>query len=125
MAQVTVTIAGKTYRMACEDGQEEHLFGLAGRLDGTIDNLRKVFGEIGDQRLTVMSAITVLDQLAEAEQRLNNLEAQVASLKADRARMEEQRNALESRLAASVLQAAHRIDSLADTLVPAQSPHTD
>ena len=33
MAQVNVTISGKTYRMACDDGQEEHLTGLAERLD--------------------------------------------------------------------------------------------
>ena len=51
MSQVTVTIAGKTYRMACDDGQEEHLYGLASRLDAIINEIRGVFGEIGDQRL--------------------------------------------------------------------------
>ena len=51
MAQVNVTINGKVYRMACEDGQEGHLQGLAARLDQMIDQLRGSFGEIGDQRL--------------------------------------------------------------------------
>ncbi|MBN8999629.1 MAG: cell division protein ZapA, partial [Rhizobiales bacterium] len=58
MAQVNVTINGKIYRMACDDGQEAHLESLAERLNETIDRLRGSFGEIGDQRLTVMAAIT-------------------------------------------------------------------
>ena len=33
MAQVTVTIDGKAYRMACEEGQEAHLTDLAGRFE--------------------------------------------------------------------------------------------
>ena len=55
MPQVNVTINGKVYRMACDDGQEAHLEGLAERLNVTIDRLRQSFGEIGDQRLTVMA----------------------------------------------------------------------
>ena len=65
MAQVNVTISGKTYRMACEDGQEEHLAGMAEQLNQSIEQLRDRFGEIGDQRLTVMAAITLADQNAE------------------------------------------------------------
>ena len=84
MSQVTVTIAGKTYRMACDDGQEEHLYGLASRLDAILNEIRGVFGEIGDQRLTVMSAITVLDQLSETERRLKGLDAEVRSLRESR-----------------------------------------
>jgi cell division protein ZapA len=75
MAQVAVSINGKTFRMACEDGEEDHLLGLANRLDAMIGELREAFGEIGDQRLTVMSAIMALDQLHEAERRVDELEA--------------------------------------------------
>lgn len=116
MSQVTVTIAGKTYRMACDDGQEDHLFGLAHRLDTTIDELRKVFGEIGDQRLTVMSAITVLDQLSEAERRLRGLEVEVQTLKENRDRLLERQREVEGRLAGRVVTAAGRIEALADRL---------
>ena len=48
MAQVNVTISGKTYRMACDDGEEDHLAGLAERLNQSIEQLRARFGEIGD-----------------------------------------------------------------------------
>ena len=53
MAQVTVTIDSKTYRMACEEGQEEHLSDLAGRFDRYVGHLKNQFGEIGDLRITV------------------------------------------------------------------------
>jgi hypothetical protein len=47
MAQVNVTISGRSYRMACDDGEEEHLGELADHLDRTIERLRGEFGEIG------------------------------------------------------------------------------
>jgi cell division protein ZapA len=80
MGQVNVTISGKLYRMACEDGEEEHLERLADRLNRTIERLREEFGEIGDQRLTVMAAITMADQTSEHEHRLQHLEAEVTGL---------------------------------------------
>ena len=63
MAQVTVNIDGKAYRMACEEGQEDHLLDLAARFDSYISNLRGSFGEIGDLRLTVMAGIMIMDEL--------------------------------------------------------------
>ena len=51
MSQVSVVIDGKTFRMACEDGQEAHLEALGRHLDGRIGEMRKAFGEIGDLRL--------------------------------------------------------------------------
>ncbi|WP_181706812.1 cell division protein ZapA [Chthonobacter rhizosphaerae] len=121
MAQVTVTIAGKTYRMACDDGQEEHLFGLARRLDETVDQLRGVFGEIGDQRLTVMSAITVLDRLSEAERRLDALAAEADAARAERDQLLDQQAALEARVAETLLTTAGRIEALAEKLAPGKT----
>ena len=80
MPHVSVTIAGRTFRMACEDGEEERLSGLAQKIDLKIAEMRAAFGEIGDNRLTVMAAITVADELAEA-QRLNGaLRDEIAEL---------------------------------------------
>src|SRR5664280_1695315 len=74
MAQVNATIAGRQYHLACEDGQEEHLPAHAKDLDGRIEELRKKFGEIGDTRLTVMAALMVADELAEATRKIRRLE---------------------------------------------------
>lgn len=81
MAQVTVTIDGKAYRMACEEGQEEHLMGLAQNFDQYVGHLKRQFGEIGDLRVTVMASIMIMDELHEANRQRTALEAELASLR--------------------------------------------
>ena len=66
MAQVSVTIDGRKYRLACNEGEEARLELLAGLIDDKIGEMRKAFGEIGDQRLVIMAALTIADNLAEA-----------------------------------------------------------
>ena len=73
MAQVTVSIDGKQYRMACDEGQEEHLIDLAERFDRYVSHLKDSFGEIGDQRLTVMAGIMVMDELSELQKRVKGM----------------------------------------------------
>ena len=80
MARVNATIAGRQFRLACEDGQEEHLQSLAQDLDARIEELRKKFGEIGDTRLTVMAALMVADELAEATRKIRRLEEDANAL---------------------------------------------
>ena len=65
MPEVNVEINGRKYRMACEAGQEKHLIGLAQRFDAHVEQLKGAVGEIGDNRLTVMAGIAVVDELAE------------------------------------------------------------
>ena len=108
MAQVNITISGKTYRMACDDGQEAHLVALGERLDQTIDQLRIRFGEIGDQRLVVMAAITMADQHAESERRLRQAEARAAVV--------ERQETTESGLARSMDAIATRLEAIAGRL---------
>ena len=84
MAQVTVTIDGKAYRMACEEGQEDHLTELASRFDRYVGHLKDQFGEIGDLRITVMAGIMVMDELSEVSRKLRGLETEVENLKQGR-----------------------------------------
>jgi cell division protein ZapA len=119
MAQVNVTISGKTYRMACEDGQEEHLVGMADQLNQSIERLRERFGEIGDQRLTVMAAITLADQNAEAGRRLQQLSAEVAGLEEARAAVVERQAGAETEIARTINEMASRIEALAARVVAA------
>lgn len=113
MPQVTVTIAGRVYRMACGEGEEAHLQGLAERVDGKITALRRDFGEIGDQRITVMAAITMADDLSEAERRIAALQAEVSSANEARRRAEEALDELGQQVAAAVDDATARVDRLA------------
>lgn len=77
MAQATVTIAGRVYRMACAEGEQLHLESLARAVDSKIESLRGAFGEIGDQRITVMAALTFADELSEANRRISELEIDI------------------------------------------------
>ena len=113
MAQVNVTISGKTYRMACEDGQEEHLTGMAEQLNQSIEHLRERFGEIGDQRLTVMAAITLADQNTEAEHRLQQLRAEVAGLEEARAAVVERQAGGQDESASAINEMAAQVEALA------------
>ena len=78
MAQLSVTIAGRSYRIACADGEEDHLRGLAQTIDDKIADMRQSFGEIGDQRLVIMAALTVADELSEEKRRTETLEEELA-----------------------------------------------
>ena len=60
MSHINVTINGRQYRMACEEGQEVRLLRLAESLESRVEALRGKFGEIGDARLTVMAALRAL-----------------------------------------------------------------
>jgi cell division protein ZapA len=66
MSQVSVTIDGRRYRLACNEGEEARLESLAGLIDDKIGEMRASFGEIGDQRLVIMAALTIADSLTEA-----------------------------------------------------------
>ena len=116
MAEVHVTINGRQFRMACEDGQEEHLVALARELDGRISGLRAKFGEIGDTRLTVMAAITVADELAEAALRVKRLEEELVALQDARVAATDRNKAAQDSIAAALAAAAERIETVAKKL---------
>ncbi|QXX74889.1 cell division protein ZapA [Methylovirgula sp. HY1] len=113
MTQVSVTIAGHIYRMACADGEEEHLQELARQFDERIEMLRQNFGEIGDQRLTIMAAITVADELAESRRQIVALEAEIADIKSNSTYVSSAQGEWADRLASSLNETAARIERVA------------
>ena len=116
MSQVSVTINGRQFRMACEDGQEGYLMNLARELDNRIDKLRSKFGEIGDTRLTVMAAITVADELSEAGQRIRRLEEEIAGLQNAQVAISDRNKAAQAAIAAALSKAAERVENITRAL---------
>jgi cell division protein ZapA len=116
MATVTVSINGRNYRMACDDGQEEHLTRLAKDLDGRITQLRNDFGEIGDMRLTVMAALTIADELREQRGQLRRIEDELAALQDARTIAADRVKVTENAISAAFNSAAERIEKLAKAL---------
>ena len=121
MSQVTVTINGRQFRMACEDGQESHLLRLAQDLDQRIERLRATYGEIGDTRLTVMAALTVADELADTSGKLRRLEEDLAGLQDARAASAERADATQAAVAAALNSAAERIEQVIKVLNPSRT----
>ena len=119
MPQVSVSINGKVYRMACDEGEEDRLIGLGERFEAYVETLKSNFGEIGDQRLTVMAAIMVMDELTETQRQIKGLEAEIASLRESRNAVVDRYEANSERLALRLDDAAQRIVKLADRLMSA------
>jgi cell division protein ZapA len=116
MGQVSVTINGRQYRMACEDGQEAYLTRLAKDLDLRINEWRAKFGEIGDMRLTVMAALTIADELTEAGVRMRRLETELAALQDARITAADKAHQTQVAIASVFNSAAERIERVAKSL---------
>ncbi|HSP49228.1 MAG TPA: cell division protein ZapA [Pseudolabrys sp.] len=116
MTQVNATIAGRQYRLACEDGQEDHLLALAKDFDGRIEELRKKFGEIGDTRLTVMASLMVADELAEATRKIRRLEEDSRALQDARVVAADSAKAASSAVVNAFNSAAERIEGITKKL---------
>ena len=113
VAEVSVEINGRKYRMACEDGQETHLSSLAARFNRYIDEYKGTFGEIGDNRLTVMAGIAVVDELAETERKLNELRSELQTVTKAGNDVAAEAESMEAKFAAKLADVARRIESIA------------
>jgi cell division protein ZapA len=116
MSQVNVSINGRQFRMACEDGEEARLSRLAEELDASIATLRTRFGEIGDTRLTVMAALTLADQLAETKEKLQRLEPELSTLRNASVASADHSQATQTAVVAALNAAAERIENITKRL---------
>jgi cell division protein ZapA len=116
MSHINVTINGRQYRMACEEGQEVRLLKLAESFEQRIQNLRGKFGEIGDARLTVMAALTVCDELLDASNRIPSLEQELEELRGVRVAAADRARATQSAVANALNSAADRIEKTTQVL---------
>ncbi len=116
MNHINVTINGRQYRMACEEGQEIRLLKLAESLEQRIEMLRGKFGEIGDARLTVMAALTVCDELVDASARIRSLEEELVTLRDVRTAAVDRAKATQTAVANALNAAAERIEKTTQVL---------
>lgn len=116
MSHVNVTINGRQYRMACEEGQEVRLLKLAESLETRIQSLRGKFGEIGDARLTVMAALTVCDELVDAGNRIRTMEQELVELRDFRNAAVERARLTQTAVVNALNAAAERIEKSTQVL---------
>ncbi|MEQ8392782.1 MAG: cell division protein ZapA [Thalassospira sp.] len=70
MAQVSIRINGRSYDIACDDGQEERIHALASYVDERVREISDSVGQIGEQRLLVMTSLLIADELSNAHEQL-------------------------------------------------------
>ncbi|MCW5700676.1 MAG: cell division protein ZapA [Rhodospirillales bacterium] len=73
MGQVAVTVNGRSYEIACDDGQEEHLVHLARDIDNRVRGLARSVGKVDETRLLLMASLLVADELSEAYAQIDAL----------------------------------------------------
>ncbi|MEC9266083.1 MAG: cell division protein ZapA [Pseudomonadota bacterium] len=123
MAQVSISINGRPYTVACEDGQEPRLRELAAALDEEVSGLASAIGQVGDTRLLVIAGLSLVDRMADLAAELDGQGAPAPSAPAandGRAEAAEARaEAAERRVAeleAQLAAATDRISSIAASL---------
>ena len=116
MSHINVTINGRQYRMACEEGQEVRLLKLAESLELRIESLRGKFGEIGDARLTVMAALTVCDELVDVGNRVRSMEQELTELRDFRNAAVERARMTQTAVVNALNAAAERIEKSTQVL---------
>ena len=116
MNHINVSINGRQYRMACEEGQEVRLLKLAESLESRVTELRGKFGEIGDARLTVMAALTVCDDLLDATARVRVLEEELETQRSQRTALADRARVTQVAVTNALNAAAERIEKTTQVL---------
>jgi cell division protein ZapA len=114
--QVEVTINGRSYRIACDDGQETHVVRLGRYVDQKVQGLIQSVGQIGDARLLVMASLLVADELADTDQALNSARSELAGAVDGRQGSSGLPSADETVLARALDSLAQRIEAIAAEL---------
>jgi cell division protein ZapA len=105
MAQVAVTVNGRTFEIACDDGQEQRVAELSRDIDRRVAALARSIGQVGENRLLLLAGLMIADELSEAQ---STLAKQNATPRAD--------ETAELELANRLDQLARRVEAIAARL---------
>ena len=72
MANVNIKFNNKDYLLSCDDGQEENLKKLAEHLDSKYNDLKKSLGNIGESKLLLITAIQMVDDYFDLNQKVTS-----------------------------------------------------
>ena len=117
MGKVNLNINGRAYPLGCDDGDEARLMRLGQELDARVSQIADQFGQVGDLRLMVMAGITLIDEMDEISGNVDaEVERRIGRLEADKVQVEKDRHASEAKAAQNLMDAAERIERLANRL---------
>lgn len=100
MGQITVSVNGQTYSLACRDGDEQRLVDLCGRVDELARDLARRLGTVGEARLLLMVALLLADEVRDLKEQGPGAAIEAEAV-ATLARLRERVEGLAEQLAAS------------------------
>lgn len=109
MGQVSVVLNGRTYRLECGEGEESHLIALTEYLGTHVEDMKRKFGQVGDDRLILMASLLITDELWELKREMEQLKSALAVARRDRSVADESAKSAKADL-------VQRIDAVADRL---------
>ena len=80
MANVNITFNGKEFLLSCDDGQEEHLVELSEQLNNKFANLKSQLGNIGENKLLLITSIKVMDEYFETKKKIEEKKSELKDL---------------------------------------------
>ena len=80
MANVNITFNGKEFLLSCDDGQEEHLIELAEQLNNKFVNLKSQLGNIGENKLLLITSVKVMDEYFETKKKIEEKKKELNNL---------------------------------------------
>ena len=81
MANVNIKFNGKEFLLSCDDGQEEHLEELSNLLSKKFEELKSSLGNIGENKLLLITSIKIIDEYFETMKKVDNKKKQLQLLK--------------------------------------------
>ena len=67
MAEVDITINGRSYRISCKDGEEERIKSLSSQINNQVQKLSEKIGQLGEARMILLASLVLLDKSDEVE----------------------------------------------------------
>jgi len=116
MPLVNVMVNGRAYTIACDEGEEDHLKALAADVDTKVRELLSSVGQVGDQRLMLMSALLLADELHAATVKLDQARAELAAERGTREELSGRVERSEAVAADALENAVRRIEDIAAKL---------
>jgi len=80
MANVNIKFNGKEFLLSCDDGQEEHLDELSLHLNNKFNDLKNSLGNIGENKLLLITSIKVMDEYFETKKKIEEQKAELNSI---------------------------------------------
>jgi len=80
MANVNIKFNGKEFLLSCDDGQEDHLEELSIQLNIKFNELKNNLGNIGENKLLLITSIKVMDEYYETKKKINEKKIELENL---------------------------------------------